>query len=117
MKNFGTFVFTLILVIAMNAGYAQNFMENGLKKNTTYVLLAHPTANNIETIQFLLENNILKLPDVEFIGVYPANESYDYSESVALINDPGMKRFHLQKVEVKKDTAGIYGQNESDQHL
>ena len=112
MKNFGTFVFTWILVITLNAGYAQNFMESGFRKNTTYVLLAHPTANNIETIKFLLENNILKLPDIEFIGVYPANESYDYSESVALIKEPGMNRFHLQKVEAKKDTASIYGKNE-----
>ncbi|HAH23691.1 MAG TPA: hypothetical protein DCL77_08035 [Prolixibacteraceae bacterium] len=112
MKNFGTFLFTWILVISMNTGFAQNFMESGFRKNTTYVLLAHPTAGNIETIKFLLDNDILKLPNVEFIGVYPSNESYDYSQSVELINEPGMGKFHLQKVEAKKDTASIYGPNE-----
>ncbi|HEY3372127.1 MAG TPA: gamma-glutamyl-gamma-aminobutyrate hydrolase family protein [Prolixibacteraceae bacterium] len=112
MKNFGKFVFTLILAISFHSGFSQDFMETGFNKNKTYVLLAHPTANNLETIEFLLKNNILQVPDIEFIGVYPANESYDYSESVALISQPSMSRFHLQKVEAKKDTASIYGQNE-----
>jgi len=112
MKNLGKFVFTLILVISLQVGFAQDFMESGFRKNQTYVLLAHPIAQNIERIDFLLKNNILQLKDVEFIGVYPANESYDYGESIALISKPGMSRFHLQKVEAKKDTTNIYGQNE-----
>ena len=109
MQNIGKFIYTLILVISVQAGFAQDFMETGFRKNKTYVLLAHPTVQNIETIDFLLDNKILQLKDVEFIGVYPANESYDYSESIALISQPGMSRFHLQEVDAKKDTASIYG--------
>ena len=90
MKSFGKFIFTFILVISLNVGFAQNFMETGFQKNKTYVLLANPTANNIETIEFLLTNKLLQLPDVEFIGVYPSAESYDFSESIALIKQPGM---------------------------
>lgn len=112
MKNFGKFILTLMLVISIQIGFGQNFMESGFQKNKTYVLLAHPTAHNIETIEFLLANDILRLPGIEFIGVYPADESYDYSESVKLISQPGMSRFHLQKVEVKKDTASVYAQND-----
>lgn len=112
MKNFGKFLFTLILVISMQTGFAQNFMETGFKESKSYILLAHPTAQNIETIEFLLENNILQLKDMEFIGIYPESENYDYSESVDLINQPGMSRFHLQEVPAKKDTASIYATNE-----
>ena len=112
MKNIGRLVFSLMLVISLQVGFAQDFMETGFRKNKTYVLLAHPTVQNIETIDFLLENKILQVKDIEFIGIYPANESYNYSESIDLINEPGMGRFHLQEVDAKMDTASIYGSNE-----
>ena len=112
MKSFGKFVFTFILVISLQVSFAQNFIENGLQKNKTYILLAHPTANNIETIEFLLTNNIFQLSDAEFIGVYSSAESYDYNESIALISQPGMSRFHLQKVDGVEDSASIYTQND-----
>lgn len=112
MKTRGKLILITILILSIQAGFAQNFMENGFRKNKTYVLLAHPTVNNIKTIEFLLENNIFHLKDVEFIGIYPKNETYDYSQSVKLISQPEMSRFHLQEVEAKKDTAGIYSINE-----
>jgi putative glutamine amidotransferase len=112
MKNFGKLILATILVISAQAGFAQNFLETGFRKNKTYVLLAHPTINNIKTIEFLLENNIFHLKDVEFIGIYPKNENYDYSQSVKLVSQPEMSRFHLQEVEARNDTAGIFSINE-----
>jgi putative glutamine amidotransferase len=112
MKNFGKFLVTLILVISLNAGFAQNFLETDLKQNKTYLLLAHPTVQNLETIQFLLTNNILQLSDAEFVGVYSAAESYDYNQSVTLIKKPEMSRFHLQKIVGEENAALIYHQNE-----
>ncbi len=112
MKNFGKLILTLVLVIFLKAGFAQNFLDNELKPNKIYVLLAHPTVQNIETIQFMLTNNILQLPDVEFVGVYSADESYDYSSSVDLIKNPEMSRFHLQKVTGEQSAAQVYAKNE-----
>lgn len=112
MKNFGKLVFTLILVISLKVGFAQNFLDTELKQNKTYVLLVHPTVQNIETIRFLLENNILQVSDAEFVGVYSAAESYDYSKSIALINKPEMSRFHLQKVEGELSVPLVYAKNE-----
>jgi putative glutamine amidotransferase len=112
MKNFGRFVFTLVLAISINLGFAQDFLENELNKNKTYILLAHPTVQNIETIHFMLNNNILHLSDVEFVGVYSAVESYDYSKSIALIKKPEMNRFHLQKINGDENQSKIYQQND-----
>lgn len=112
MKNFGRFVFTLVLAISINLGFAQDFLENELNKNKTYILLAHPTVQNIETIHFMLNNNILHLSDVEFVGVYSTAESYDYSKSIALIKKPEMNRFHLQQLDGEESPAKIYTQNE-----
>lgn len=112
MKNFGRFVFTLVLAISINLGFAQNFLENELNQNKTYLLLAHPTVQNLETIHFMLNNNILHLSDVEFVGVYYAAESYDYNQSIALIKKPEMNLFHLQKLDGEESPATIYTQNE-----
>lgn len=112
MKNFGRFVITLVLAISLNIGFAQNFLETELKQNKTYVLLAHPTVQNIQTIHFMLNNKILNLSDVEFVGVYSAAESYDYNQSIALIKKPEMSLFHLQKFDGEESPANIYTQNE-----
>lgn len=112
MKNFRNIILSLSILFFIQTAYAQNFLNEGWKKNKTYVLLAHPTVQNIETINFLLENKLLKLKDVEFVGVYPAEESYDYSQSIALIKQPEMNRFHLQEVKGTEDSTSVYTQND-----
>jgi len=111
MKNFGKFLLTILLTALLNAGFAQNFLDNEFKSGKTYILLAHPTVQNIETINFLMNNNILQLTDVEFVGVYSSQESYDYNQSVTLIKAPEWSKFHLQKVAGTADTSVIYHQN------
>jgi len=112
MKNsFAKFTFTLVLIFLLNPGFAQNFIESGFKPEKTYILLAHPTVYNLETINFLVQNNILEVEDAEFVGVYAANENYDYNQSIALLKKSGMNRFHLQKVEGNEPTAKIYAEN------
>lgn len=111
MRNFKNIILSFFIVFFIHAGYAQEFLKEGWKKNKTYILLAHPTVQNLETIDFLLDNKILKLKDVEFVGVYPAEENYDYSQSIELIKEPGMDRFHLQKIEGTEDSTSVYSQN------
>lgn len=111
MKNFGKLILSLILSISFHVSFAQNFLETELEQGKTYVLLAHPTVQNLETIEFLLKNKILQLPDAEFVGVYSAAESYDYTLSENLIRDPEMRKFHLQKIAGEPDTSAIFRQN------
>ncbi len=69
MKNFGKLLVIFVLTLFLNEAFSQNFLEKELSPNKTYVLLAHPTVKNIETINFLLTNHILQLPEIEFVGV------------------------------------------------
>lgn len=111
MNNFGKLILATVLVLFLKVGFAQNFLETEFKPNQAYVLLVHPTVQNLETIQFLLENQILQLTNVEFIGVYSSGENYDYSKSVALIGKPEMKLFHLQKVGGEESISQIFHSN------
>jgi len=102
----------LALLLILNTGSAQNFLESGIKPDKHYILLAHPTVQNIKTIQFLLEKNILQIPNIDFIGVYSEAENYDYGQSIDLIKNPEMSRFHLQKITGQEDTLQIYLKND-----
>lgn len=99
------------LLIAFNS-IAQNFLEAGFESKKDYVLLARPTVQNIETINFLLNNNILQLSDVEFIGVYSSAENYDYSKSAEFIEKSELNIFHLQKVDGEQNLNQIFQKNE-----
>jgi len=112
MKNFGKLLVIFVLTLFLNEAFSQNFLEKELSPNKTYVLLAHPTVKNIETINFLLTNRILQLPEIEFVGVYSLAENYDYSQSVALLKKPEMSRFHLQKLDGVMSSNQIFEQNE-----
>ncbi|HCY43176.1 MAG TPA: hypothetical protein DHV48_17880 [Prolixibacteraceae bacterium] len=111
MKILKKLIYTVVLAFFLNAGFAQNFLESGIKPGKTYILLAHPTVQNLETIHFLLNNNILQLPDAEFIGIFSSAESYNYKHSIDLIGKPEMSRFHLQKVDGAESSANIYTVN------
>jgi len=111
-KLFIKFTYSFVLVFYLSSGFAQNFIESELKPNKSYILLAHPTVQNLETINFLLQNNILKISNTEFIGVYAANESYDYTKSIALLKKSEMNRFHLQRVDGEEPVARLFADNE-----
>lgn len=111
MKTVGKLILTLLFQIYCYAGVAQNFLESEINRKVNYILLAHPTVQNLQTISFLEKNNILQLPETEFVGVYSSAENYDYSQSVELLKKPEMSKFHLQKVTGEEDTAHIYRRN------
>jgi putative glutamine amidotransferase len=112
MKNFRKAVLSLLLAIIVHFAFSQNFLDTELRPDKTYILLAHPTVQNLETISFLIKNKVLTLPEVEFVGVYSSVEIYDYSQSVTLIKKPDMSRFHLQELKSGVAPAHIYEQNE-----
>ncbi len=108
VKLFGIFILTL----SFNLALGQNFLDKEYKPGKTYVLLAHPTVQNIETIHFLLDNKFLQLHDVEFVGFYSTAEAYDYNQTIALLKQPEMRIFHLQKVDEVMSSSQVYHQNE-----
>lgn len=113
MKTLGRLLLLLLFVFFLKTGSGQNFLESAdFNSGKNYILLAHPTVQNLETIQFLLQNNILKLPDTEFIGIYSSAESYNYNQSVSWAKKQEKSRFHLQKIDGEESPARIYSKNE-----
>ena len=111
MRNCAKPFLAIVLLLLLNAAFSQNFLNSELKPDKTYMLFAHPTIQNIETIQFLLKNNILKLPDAEFVGIYSDTEIYDYGKSLELLKKPEMARFHLQWLKGEINMDSVYSKN------
>jgi putative glutamine amidotransferase len=111
MKNFRLIIISLFILLIVKVAHSQHFAESGIDPKKTYILLAHPTVHNLKTIDFLLSNSILKPGNAEFIGIYPTNENYDYEQSIKLIKQAGMNRFHLQQIDVSIPTDSCYYKN------
>ena len=112
MRNIQKLLIAFVLTLSISVSFGQNFLEKEYKPGRTYILLAHPTVQNINTIRFLLNNKLLQLHDVEFVGIYSTAEAYDYKQTIDLLKKPDMQIFHLQQIGEVMSSAQIYRQNE-----
>jgi len=96
MKNV---LLALLLLPAIHL-YGQDFFRENFNKEKTYILLANPTATNIETVSFLIKNNLLKvnLKKTEFVGIYHQNQRYDFNATAEYIRSGNLNSFHLHEV-------------------
>ncbi len=75
------------------------------------LVLLHPTVSNIENMEWMVENRIIDIPDVEMVGVYYAKEAYDYSASEKYLTEHSLKNYQLRKVEGDLKPGDIYREN------
>ena len=91
---------------------AQNFFNSDYDPAKTYILLAHPTVKNIQTIEYLIKNQILFVGETEFIGVYFYSERYDYNQTIRYIRDNELETFHLQRLTGSFSVNKIFEEND-----
>jgi len=93
------FSFFLIYTLFISSSvFAQNFFNSTYDPLKSYILLTHPTVENIQRIQYLTEKNLLFIGETEFIGIYFYAEKYDYSQTIRYIRDNNLNNFHLQQL-------------------
>ncbi len=106
-------VSTLALFLCLNLA-AQNFFRGDINPNKTYILLANPTVKNIETINYLIENNLLKVNDrkTHFVGIYHESQPYNFNEALEYIRKEGLTGFYLHEVRGKLNENRLFEQHE-----
>ena len=79
---------------------AQNFFNQDFNQNKQYIILTNPTIRNLETIDYLLENKLLKINTRrnEFVGVYFDDQNYDFSKTAQFLDTASINGFHLHEV-------------------
>ncbi|MFZ5941175.1 MAG: gamma-glutamyl-gamma-aminobutyrate hydrolase family protein [Bacteroidota bacterium] len=75
------------------------------------ILVFHPTAETLKTLDFLIDNHLLDLEDYHFQGVGHKAENYDYELSSAYIatSEPG--RYSLSILNGALDPGNLYREN------
>ncbi len=108
----------LILFFCINLT-AQDFFRGDFDESKTYILLANPTAANIETVQFLIENKLLKVnpQKVSFVGVYHEDQQYDFEETAQFIKKEGLTNFFLHEFRSPMDEKQLFESNNLTQEL
>lgn len=79
-------------------------------QQTTLVMI-HPTESNVKSVAYLLEEEMIDIPDIEIIGAYYAYENYDYSQTRDLIKDEGLTQFSLQVLADSIPENAIFREN------
>lgn len=92
--------------------FAQDYFKDGGEPGKTYLLMAHPTVENIKTMKYLIDNNILFVGETEIVGVYYSFENYNYSQSVDYIHENELENFHLQHLTGMLTPENIYTEND-----
>jgi putative glutamine amidotransferase len=108
-----TFLTSMILILSLISTGSQWKSSPADNTGVTHIILANPTARNLEIVSFLIENKIFKVNTnkVNFIGVYHRGQSYDFEQSRKYILENQLSWISLQEVEGNLSTADIFTTN------
>jgi putative glutamine amidotransferase len=106
-------IFINLLLFFSTALFAQNFFREDFDTAKKYILLANPTKNNIETIDFLITKKLLKINarKVNFVGVYHENQDYDFTETRSFIEKNGLNYIKLHEIRGELNETRLFEQN------
>ncbi|GET20329.1 gamma-glutamyl-gamma-aminobutyrate hydrolase family protein [Prolixibacter denitrificans] len=103
------FTFLLIFLLSTNL-----FASNESKHR---IILLHPTVSNIENALALVKDGLIDIPNLEMLGVYYADENYDYSASEKYLAEHHIENYHLEKVEGKLTLNDLFRKNACTEQL
>ncbi|NQU80834.1 MAG: hypothetical protein HQ543_04895, partial [Bacteroidetes bacterium] len=106
------FYLFILFVLITNNLYSQDYFSNdSFEKNKNRVVLLFPTVGALENFIYLIENKIINVPDLELIGLYHADERYDYNKSVEFLEENEYPYIFLHKVEGDLEPGNLYKKN------
>lgn len=99
----------LFIAIALQLS-GQNFFRENFDTGKKYILLANPTATNLETVNFLIDKKLLKitLNKFQFVGVYYEHQKSDFEESRKYIEKNGFDHFRLHEFRGNLDENKLF---------
>lgn len=94
-----------------------NVNESVPVDNGKVIVLANPTARNIEIIEFLIHRGIFSVntEQVSFLGIFHPGQAYDFSQSQAYIDQHQLGWISLREVNGEITTEDVFRHNEFTQ--
>ncbi len=106
------FLIAFALIFSLNL-FAQNFFREDFDEKKQYVILTNPTVRNIKTINYLVDNKLLKIntKKVNFAGVYSDDQNYDFNQTVHFLDTAGLEGFYLHEVKSELNATNLFREN------
>ncbi|MHC1705670.1 MAG: gamma-glutamyl-gamma-aminobutyrate hydrolase family protein [Tenuifilaceae bacterium] len=106
----------LIIISLLISGCTQEksyqIAADSIPSNEKHIILMHPTVNNVRTFEYLVSNNIFPLPaEYKAIGVYHAQEKFDYSKTEEYLRKNGITNISLVRITSDLSPDNIYKNN------
>ncbi|RXQ89512.1 hypothetical protein EO244_14185 [Ancylomarina salipaludis] len=105
--------FKLLLILLLPVSLLQAQLLKPLPDHLNKrILIAHPTATNINILATLSTKGLLDLDSIQLIGLYHCNEKYDYTESQAILDTLSAFNMYLVELNDSLYTDSLYQKNE-----
>lgn len=93
--------------------FSQDFFREAFDSGKNYILLANPTVDNIETVDFLVKSKLLKLnlKKTIFVGVYYEKQQYDFSKTAEFIQKNNLSQFRLHEFRGDLEEKNLFDTN------
>ncbi len=116
MKRLFLFIIAITCLLVANS---QDFFDSDFNKNKNYVLLTNPTVETVKTIQYLMDNRLLRLNKrkVKLVGVYFEGEDYDFTKTKRYIEKHGLKNIFLQEITGDLNENNLFEHNACSDQL
>lgn len=75
------------------------------------LVLAHPTAYNLELFTNLTNKNIIEIDELRILGVYHEKETYDYNKSREFIQENNISNIELRAIKEEISAEELYQEN------
>lgn len=75
------------------------------------LVLAHPTAYNLDLFTNLINQNIIEIDDLSILGVYHEKETYDYNKSRRFIQENNLINIELREIKEVISADKLYQGN------
>lgn len=112
MNKFRTLILLILVLFVHLPAAGQDYFKNGGEPGKTYILIAHPTVENIKTMEYLIDNHILFVGEADIVGIYYSFENYNYNQTINYIRDNELSKFHLQHLTGMLNTENVFGEND-----
>ena len=112
-------ILLLISIACFLGAFSQDFFNSDFNPKKKYIILTNPTVNNLKTIQFLVNAELLNLnlKKEKFVGVYHPGQDYDFNETKLYIENNHLENFYLHEIKGELNAKNLFQQNDCSADL
>jgi putative glutamine amidotransferase len=106
-------------ILTFSCVFSQDFFDTGFNPKKKYIVLTNPTVQNLKTVIFLVNAELLDINTrkTKFVGVYFDDQNYDFSQTKKYIESNQLADFYLHEVKGDLNENNLFQENDCSAEL